>query len=234
MTPHVQYCPKQRSTVTQPRTLPLENRDRLTTKPNLIHHINEIHSTMLTPKDLPPFLHLDSLVIEPPTTTNSVLNFPPATIAADAKATHILVHPRYSGLLTSFLAHKRATGSIYERSLYANISWQQLAARFIRARPLAFLGSSDYTLLRDGKALDSDATLEWDRNGTSSQHLNSHLTLESYLSYDEIMLSSLLGVSGPSFFINTGDRYNRARPAPEGSCESRGIIVGLVGARFER
>jgi hypothetical protein len=189
---------------------------------------------MPTLKDLPPFLHLNSLVIKPPTTTNSIINFPAATIAADAKATHILVHPRYSNLLTSFLAHKRANGSIYERSLYADFSWQQLAARFIQARPLAFLGSSDYTLLRDGTALDSNATQEWDRNGTDLQHLNTHLTLENHLSYDEIMLSSLLGVSGPSHFINTGSRYNRARPAPEGSYESRGIIVGLVGARFER
>ena len=189
---------------------------------------------MPTPKDLPPFLHLDSLVIEPPTTTNSIVNFPPSTIAADAKATHILVHPRYPALLTSFLAHKRVKGSVHERSLYADLSWQQLAARFIHARPLSFLDSHDYTVLRDGTILHSDATQEWDRNGTASQHLNSHLTLENYLSYDEIMLSSLLGVSGPSHFINTGSRYNRARPAPQDSYEPRGIIVGLVGARFER
>jgi hypothetical protein len=189
---------------------------------------------MSTPKDLPPFLHLDSLIVNPPTTANSILNFPPSTIAADAKATHILVHPRYPTLLTSFLAHKRANGSMHERSLYADLSWQQLAARFIHARPLSFLNSSDLTLLRDGTILDDGANQEWDRNGTALQHLNSHLTLENYLSYDEIMLSSLLGVSGASHFINTGSRHNRARPAQQGSHEPRGIIVGLVGARFER
>jgi hypothetical protein len=189
---------------------------------------------MSTPKDLPPFLHLDSLIIEPPTTTNGIVNFTFADIAADAKATHILLHPRYPALLTSFLAYKRANGSIHERDLYANLSWQKLAARFINARPLAFVGSSDFTLLREGTTVDSNATQEWDRNGTAFQHLNTHLTLEHYLSYDEIMLSSLLGVSGPSYFINTGSRYNRARPAPERSYEPRGIIVGLVGSRFER
>jgi hypothetical protein len=189
---------------------------------------------MPTPTDLSPFLRLDSLIIKPPTTTNSILNFSPATIAADAKATHILVHPRYPALLTSFLAYKRVKGSVHERSLYADLSWQQLAARFINARPLSFLNSNDYTLLRDGTILDTNADQEWDRNGTASQHLNAHLTLESYLSYDEIMLSSLLGVSGPSQFINTGSRYNSARPAPQGSFEPRGIIVGLVGSRFER
>lgn len=189
---------------------------------------------MPTPQDLPSFLRLDNLIIKPPTTTNSILNFPPATIAADAKSTHIIVHPRYPALLTSFLAHKRANGSIHERSLYANLSWQQLASRFINARPLTFMGASDLTLLRDGTMLSSDANEEWDRNGTASQNLNSYLTLEDYLSYDEIMLSSLLGVSSPSQFINTGSRWNRARPAPKDSHEPRGIIVGLVGARFER
>ena len=55
-----------------------------------------------------------------------------------------------------------------------------------------------------------------------------------YLSYDEIMLASLLGVSGPSFFINDGSRYNSGKPAKPGTFESRGVIIGLVGARFER
>ena len=48
------------------------------------------------------------------------------------------------------------------------------------------------------------------------------------------MLSSLAGVSGPSFFINNGWRGNCARPGKPGTFEPRGVIVGLVGARFER
>jgi len=189
---------------------------------------------MSTHEDLPSFLHLDNRVVKPPTTTNSITNFPASNIAADAKSTHILIHSRYPTLLTAFLAHKRASGSIHERSLYADLSWQHLVARFINARPYIFMNSSDFTLLRDGTTLSLNANQEWDRNGTASQHLNSHLTLENYLSYDEIMLSSLLGVSGPSYFINNGSRRNRARTAPQGSYEPRGIIVGLVGARFER
>lgn len=188
----------------------------------------------MSPSDLPPFLTPSNLVVKPPVKTNSILNYPPETIANDAKATHILIHPRYPTLLTSFLTHKRAHGSIHEKVLYASFAWQQLAARLLHARPLTFMGSRDYTMLRDGTVLDSNAYQEWDRNGTDSQHLNTHLSLEHYLSYDEIMLSSLLGVSGPSFFINTGSRGNCARPAPEGSFQNRGIIVGLVGARFER
>lgn len=176
----------------------------------------------------------ENMVVQPPTTTNRISNFPPADIAADARATHILIHPRFPALLTSFLAHKRAHGSSHEKALYASLTWQQLAARFIHARPLTFMGSRDNTILRDGTDLIFNAWQEWDRNGTDSQHLNSHLSLENYLSYDEIMLSSLLGVSGPSFFINTGSRGNCARLAPKESYQPRGVIVGLVGSRFER
>lgn len=179
-------------------------------------------------------LLLGNMKVEPPTKTNRIRNFPRDDIEADARATHILVHPRYPALLASFLAYKRAHGSQYEKELYATMTWKQLAARFIHCRPLTCMGSSDATLMRDGTVLDKKAFQEWDRNGTDLQYLNAHLTLENYLSYDEIMLSSLLGVSGPSFFINTGSRGNCARPAREGSYQSRGIIVGLVGSRFER
>lgn len=181
-----------------------------------------------------PNLTPGNMIVEPPIKTNRISGFPPAAIAADARSTHILIHPRYPALLMSFLAYKCANGSSHEKALYASMTWQHLAGRFIHARPLTFMGSFDATIMRDGTMLDSKAFQEWDRNGTDLQHLNSHLTLENYLSYDEIMLSSLLGVSGHSHFINTGSRRNCARPAPEGSFQSRGVIIGLVGSRFER
>lgn len=42
------------------------------------------------------------------------------------------------------------------------------------------------------------------------------------------MLGSLLGVSGPSYFINDGNRYNMGNVGTSGTYESRGIIIGLV------
>jgi hypothetical protein len=122
--------------------------------------------------------------VEPPTTTNRIKNFSRDEVEADARATHILVHPRYPALLASFLAYKRAHGSRYEKELYDTMTWKQLAARFLHCRPLTCMGSSDATLMRDGTVLDKKAYQEWDRNGTDLQYLNSHLTLENYLSYD--------------------------------------------------
>lgn len=42
------------------------------------------------------------------------------------------------------------------------------------------------------------------------------------------MLGSLLGVSGPSYFINDGNRYNSGVVGAPGTYEPRGIIIGLV------
>lgn len=177
------------------------------------------------------------IVVKPPINTNSVKNFDPEAIAQDARNTHIVVHERFPSLVQNFLQHKRRHGSPAEKALYrssADFTWQDEVARLISKRPLTFMGSTDYTLLRDGTRLGGDNTELWDRNGTDRQHSSDPLSLDDYLSYDEIMLGSLMGVSGPSYFINNGNRFNRGIPGEKGAYEPRGIIIGLVGARFER
>ncbi|KAF2163348.1 hypothetical protein M409DRAFT_68623 [Zasmidium cellare ATCC 36951] len=180
------------------------------------------------------FLTPQNLTVQPPIKTNSIKNFNPATIASDAASTNIVIHPRFPKLATTFLNHKRLKGSPAEKALYTPaFTWQDLTSRLITARPLVFMGSHDYTMLRDGRRIPDPRT-QWDRNGTAREGENEDLRLENYLSYDEILLSSLIGVSGRSFFINDGARNNCGRPGKEGTFESRGVIVGLVGARFER
>ena len=60
------------------------------------------------------------------------------------------------------------------------------------------------------------------------------LKLEDYISYDEMCISALLGVSCLISFINSGSRDNRARIGTPGTFEPEGVICGMVGARFER
>ncbi|KAF2770701.1 hypothetical protein EJ03DRAFT_326330 [Teratosphaeria nubilosa] len=182
------------------------------------------------------FLTLNKPKIQPPISTNSVRNFDPDIIRRDAQSTRIVVHHRFPALIEAFLAHKRSHGSQYEKALYstpATFTWQHEVARLIEKRPFVFMGANDFTILRDGAHL-LDAAKECDRNGTERQHLNARLTLEDYLSYDEIMLGSLIGVAGSSYFINDGNRYNCGQEGRKGTYEERGVIVGLVGARFER
>ncbi|KAK3677006.1 hypothetical protein LTR78_003211 [Recurvomyces mirabilis] len=180
--------------------------------------------------------NIDRLIVKPPVKTNSIKNFDSATITLDAASTRVIIHPRYPDLVEKFLAYKREHGSVIEKTLYTQTitTWQAEVRRLLEKRPLTFMGAHDFTILRDGTEITSNSTLEWDRNGTPLQDRNKHLSLQDYLSYDEIMLGSLLGVSGPSHFINDGGRYNSGRAGHEGEFEPRGVIVGLVGARFER
>lgn len=177
---------------------------------------------------------------------NNIFRFDPGSIRNDASATRIIVHANYPELVEAFLAHKRTHGSSVEKRFYGLTaeawSWQQQVARLVAKRPLVFMNSDDYTYLRSGDSLRGTATKEWDNVGTEADlngtlpqgQRNKVLGLDEYLSYDEIMLGSLLGVSGPSHFINDGNRFNNGLRADPATHEPRGIVVGLVGARFER
>lgn len=168
-----------------------------------------------------------------PTENNSIVNFDPDVVRSDANATSIIVHHSFPSLVQSFLDHKIRHGSDVERFLYMSHSWRTMIIRLVEKRPLAFFTHEDTTKLRDGTEIDN-AAKAWDRVGTPEEVRNEKLRLEDYLSYDEMMLSALVGVSGPTYFVNDGDRHNRARRGQAGTFEERGVIIGLVGARFER
>lgn len=170
-----------------------------------------------------------------PTTTNSIVNpnFDPAVVRKDAESTTIIAHSRFPDLVQRFMEHKVKYGTLTEQFLYMSLSWREEISRLVSKRPLVFMGSGDLTVLRNGKHI-GNAFRSWDRVGTTEETPNDDLRLEDYLSYDEMMLSALLGVSGSSYFVNSGDRHNSAEPGASGTFEERGVIIGLVGARFER
>lgn len=172
-----------------------------------------------------------------PLKTNSVTNtqFDLGQLIEDRDETRIIVHPDFPALVEDFMSHKLRHGSSLEKALYGTPgwSWQEQTARLIAKRPLMFMNGNDSTVLRNGASIGGQAA-EWDRVGTNDDAGNKYLHFDEHLSYDEIMLGSLIGVSGPSYFINEGSRYNEGEPGKVGSFEPRGIIVGLVGARFER
>jgi hypothetical protein len=60
------------------------------------------------------------------------------------------------------------------------------------------------------------------------------LLLNNYLSYDEMAIAALVSVAVPTFFVNAGNRGNDGAPGREGSYENAGVLVGAVGARFEK
>ena len=180
------------------------------------------------------FSRAASFPIPLPTTHNNISKFDPAVIEDHATRTRVVIHKRLYPLLSDFLAHKRVHGSKYEKQLYSSdFTEDQMIARLIEKRALTFMGPKDSTFTRSGVRVYAGAP-EWDRVGTEVESLNQYLSLIDYLSYDEIMLGSLIAVSGPTHFINPGSRYNRAQKDLTGKHQPTGIIIGLVGARFER
>ena len=139
-----------------------------------------------------------------------------------------VLHGEVVPLIRAFLEIKRELGSPAEQAVYAGLDEVGFVSRLLSKRPLAFLNAFDRYLLRDGTSGIGGFELV---GGRYERH---PLTLADLLSYDEVAISALLGVSVPTHFINAGSRNNRAVPGEPGSFEPRGIYVGLVGARFEK
>ena len=153
------------------------------------------------------------------------------TIAHQALNTYPFMHSKTYVLIEDFLSYKKIHGSFIEKGLYKTMKPLEFVDRLLTQRPLAFVGPTDFALLRENKT----ASNEYDNFmyiGTDQE--KAPLVLKNYLSYDEMEISALLGVSVPTFFINTGDRYNNGIKGKEGTYENEGIYCGLVGARFER
>ena len=129
-------------------------------------------------------------------------------ILDDALKTRIIVHQRIFGLIRDFIRVKLEFGSAIERGLYENMTEREFLHRLVLKRPLSFMGSADETIARDGRRVPS-ASRKWRLVGT--QHEEAPLLLQDYLSYDEMAISALIGVSSPTYFINSGSRTNMAR-----------------------
>ncbi|MEO1272603.1 MAG: DUF4804 domain-containing protein, partial [Myxococcota bacterium] len=151
-----------------------------------------------------------------------------AQVARYANQTRPIVHARVWSWMEAFIDHKRHHGSAIERRLYTGMDRVGWVDRLLRCRPLVFMGASDRYLLRDG----TRGVGGFEQVGTDTQE--EPLLLERVLSYDEMAVSALLGVSVPTRFINSGARANRGVPGEAGAYTETGIYVGLVGARFER
>jgi len=165
-----------------------------------------------------------------PTTENRVHAFEHAQTEVEkhARETRPILDAKTVGLMESFINHKRAFGSGVERRLYADMDWYGLLGRILTKRPLVFITDTDTYMLRDG----TEGSGGFEQIGTD--HERSPLLLDDLMSYDEMQLSALCGISMPTHFINKGDRHNKGIAGQPGTYETTGVYVALVGARYER
>jgi hypothetical protein len=165
-------------------------------------------------------------------------------IAQQAQAVRPIIHARVIKLIDTFLTQKVYVGSSAEMGLYDMMSTHDFINRLLVNRPFEFMLEQDKYLLRDGKTKGYGAPNggggDFELIGTDKEKVplilgNYFKPQEGYLSYDEMLISALLGVSVPTYFINDGDRYNAAFVGDGGRpYETEGVYVGLVGPRFEK
>lgn len=141
-----------------------------------------------------------------------------------------LAHSSLLPLIERYLELKRTYGSPEERRLYSSsvATPEAFVTRCLTQRPLTFYTERDWYLLKNGQRGQGG----FEKIGTEAEE--GELVLSQLLSYDEMQLSALIGVSVPTFFINDGAMTNAGRPGAAGSYEESGIYVGLVGARLEK
>ncbi|XP_052755428.1 uncharacterized protein LOC113509427 isoform X2 [Galleria mellonella] len=129
--------------------------------------------------------------------------------------------------MANFLVYKRKYGSIVEKEMYSKMSVVELIDRILHKRAICFMKKQDVYLLRSGKKGEGG----WESIGTAEER--PPLVLADYLSYDELKLSALVSVSGPTACINDGTRRNSG-VVKEDNIETDAIIIGVIGPRFQR
>ncbi|RMG08803.1 MAG: DUF4804 domain-containing protein [Planctomycetota bacterium] len=148
-------------------------------------------------------------------------------IEREATSSRPILHARTRGLLNACLEQERSEGRGPAQSQCADLDLPALVSRLLARRPLSFVGPGDAYLLWDGRR----GAEGFERSDGGAEE--PPLAVARLLSYDEMALAALVGVSTPTSFVNRGEWTNRARPAPAGSYEPCGNLVGLVGARLE-
>ena len=150
-------------------------------------------------------------------------------IGLQAQQVYPIMDPKVLELMQDFLNYKRKNGSDIEKNLYKNLPLNAFIIRLFLNRPLMFITTADQFLLRDGKTHGHG---NFEIIGTNLEEWP--LILDNYLSYDEMQIAALLGISTPTYFINNGDRDNFGRNGSAQDHQALGILIGQVGARFEK
>ncbi|XP_013195138.2 uncharacterized protein LOC106138514 [Amyelois transitella] len=152
---------------------------------------------------------------------------PIENLKKNVASTYPIIHERVLYLMTHFLIYKREFGTAIEKAFYKDMTVPDLIDRILKKRAVTFMEENDHYLLLTGET-GYDG---WESIGTLQQ--KPPLILENCLSYDEMKLSAMVYVSGHTECINDGSR-NNAGVVMEKGVEENAVIIGLIGARFER
>ena len=153
-------------------------------------------------------------------------------IVKDAEAAHRICDPKVKVMAEKFLAMKREGGTEQEKAVYKEMTVDDFLVRLLEKRPRVFQGSKNNYQER-GKFRNQQPGQDlFAKIGTSEE--KPPLTISEYLTPDERLFSSLIGMSSPSYIINDGARLNYGIPGTSNAYHQRAIVQGLVGNRLEK
>jgi len=171
-----------------------------------------------------------TLKMKPPTIANWITakSDDLETLTQYANDSYPILHENVLLLCQDFLRFKLEQGTPIEKNLYQKLTLIKFIDRLIKKRPLAFLNSSDNYLLRNSVSGYGGWHLIGKEDKTGG------LSIEDYMTYDEIKLAALLQVSSPVLPINSGNRFNDGMAGNDPPHVKEAVYVGVVGARFEK
>jgi hypothetical protein len=191
-----------------------------------------------------------------PTSANTLEKYYEKSVAANGQEqaeretleylmfTHPIILEGTLQSLAEFIDFVRANGNELAKELFANMTVSAFITRLLACRPMVFYNPVDTHFVQQQEAGSNKPYIKSVDNydsfslflgsGVSSLPNFQHLDIRKLITYNEMLLSEQLGVSSPTWFINSGGRYNRGVPGESGTFQEDGIYCGFIGARFER
>ena len=146
-----------------------------------------------------------------PILTNRMVNIAENDLAKQKKIVSFamdavpLIPKFFFRLAQKFLKIKHEFGTEIEQKFYKDMSLSTFFDRLLQNRPLVFAGKWDHQVQLSGET-NPTGGYKWLFEKIGTKEESDPLILSNYLSYDEMAISALIGISSPTFFINNGDK----------------------------
>ena len=160
------------------------------------------------------------------TQTQSFFNLNPEDLNNYFKYTYPVSSKKIISVIKHFLNFKQENGSNLEKELYYNYTESKFIHRLLKKKILTYNPFSEEWLLKTQQR----GTGSWETIGSNVEH--QILKLSNNLSYQEIEINNLCGMSIYTPFINKGNPNNRS--IDDNDHEKNGIVICITPPKFDR
>jgi hypothetical protein len=137
--------------------------------------------------------------------------------------------------LDKFMDHMRnlpGNEGMNYRMVYDNLTKADLVKRLLFKRPVVFWLANDKFMLRWNGGKIIEGTNKQVETAKKLEYSNDSPFLREYISYDENLLSALISMSTPTYYVSDGSLKNH-QVKPTNHID-QGILCGIVGARNKK